>query len=102
MDKSVAEMEISKKSTSQSEALIAYLMRREEALAGKEDQADSNAIQIAKQSEALSSLATELLHLREVREKAESSHKASEETRCEEATVSSAKAGGRARPAVGN
>ena len=102
MDKTVAEMEISKKATSQSESLIAYLMQREKTLASKEDQAASNAIQIAKQSEALSSLAIELSHMREAREKATSSSKASEESGREGSTVASVKAGGRPRPAVGN
>ena len=35
MDKTVAEMEISKKATSQSESLIAYLMQREKHLQAK-------------------------------------------------------------------
>jgi hypothetical protein len=93
MDKTVVEMEISKKSNSQAETLIAYLMRREETLASKEDQAAANAKQVAMQSEALASLATELSLMREAREKAQVIHMAT----TEEGRVSS-----RARQAGGN
>ena len=93
MDKTVVEMEISKKSNSQAETLIAYLMRREETLASKEDQAAANAKQVAMQSEALASLATELSLMREAREKAQVIHIA---------TTEEGRVGSRVRQAGGN